>query len=89
MTKEDPATHPAKIARFEMETCSQPCSHKLPAGLADYIKRYISEHVTDKEVKENILTEKNVPSNIKGKPIFGQLYKGTFIGNQDNINIKP
>ena len=58
-----------------METCSRPCSHKLPAGLADYIKRFISEHVTDKEVKENILTEKNVPSNIKGKPIFGQVIK--------------
>ena len=39
----------------------------------------MSQHVTEKKVKENILMENSLPSNIKGT-YFGQLYQITFIG---------
>ena len=63
LTPKDTATPPTKVARFEMETFSSK-TRELPAALADYINRYMSHHVTDKEVKEKILMENTVPSNI-------------------------
>ena len=64
-TQENPATPPAKVARFEMETSSSK-TWELPAGLADYI--LLKLYVTDKEVKEKILMEKPVPFKIEGTP---------------------
>ena len=64
---EDPATLPAKVAIFEMKTSSSKI-WELSAGLADYINR--KYHVTDQEVKEKILMENSIPSNIKGTTIL-------------------
>ena len=78
--QEDSATPPAKIARFEMATSSSR-TWELPAGLADYIDRYMSHHVTDKKVKEKILTENPVPSNIKGTSILDNCIKEILLKN--------
>ena len=50
--QEDLATPPVKITRFEMETYFSKI-WELPAGLADYINRYMSHHVTDKNLKKD------------------------------------
>ena len=82
--QEDPATPPAKIARFEMETSSTK-TWELPAGLADYINRYMSHHVTDKEVTEKIINTNSISSNIKGTPISDNYIKQILLENKRTL----
>ena len=47
----------------------------------------MSHHVTDNEVKEKILMESTVPSNIKGKPIWDKYIKDLLLENKRTLTL--
>ena len=66
----DPAQPPAKRARFELGD--------IPVNLAEYIHRYLKLHISDEEIKDNVILEHPVPSNIKEVPELDSYLKVIF-----------
>ena len=58
---------------------------ELPAGLADYINRYMSHYINNKKVKEKILMENPVSSNIKGTPNLDNYIKDLLLENKRKL----
>ena len=58
---------------------------ELPAGLADYINRYMSHYINNKKVKEKILMENPVSSNIKGTPNLDNYIKELLLENKRKL----
>ena len=55
---------PFKCQRFDM--FSKDDSYELPQGLIEYMKKYFDAHISDKTIKEMILTDNPVPCNVHG-----------------------
>jgi len=57
-----------KQMRFELtEECPQ-TSWELPPNLLEYVHKYISVHVADKDIKANILQQNPATKNVKKVP---------------------
>ena len=55
---------PEKISRFELDDSDDESNVSLPDDLIKYLKKYMTKHISDKSIKEKILEENPVPSNI-------------------------
>ena len=65
----------SKCQRFELDTEDSYKRCYLPPGLATYLNKYLVNHISENDLKEKILQEKPVPSNIKNKQILDEYIK--------------
>ena len=84
-TIEEPS---AKKARFKLGVDAQDATWDLPTGLLDYIHKYMSSHISDKDIKENILSENPVPSNLKKIPELDSYIKVLLQDNSKYAALK-
>ena len=57
---------PPKTQRFELTEGSKSTqAWDLPSGMVSYLHKYISVHISDKEIKDKILDDNPIPSNVK------------------------
>ena len=79
---------PQKRQRFELGTENQDFDWELPSSLVDYLHKYIKCHVSDKDVKEKVLIESPVPTNIKPAPELDAYIKNLLQSNSKHLTLK-
>ena len=79
---------PQKRQRFELGTENQDFDWELPSSLVDYLHKYIKCHVSDKDVKEKVLVESPVPTNIKPAPELDAYIKNLLQSNSKHLTLK-
>lgn len=77
----------AKRARFELDDDSHD-SWELPAALCDYVHKYMKSHIPDKDVKEKVLAQNPVPSNIRKVPELDSYIKILLQDNSKYSTLK-
>ena len=55
----------SKYCRFELEPENIENEWNLPTQLASYVCKYISTHISEKDIREKILTTNTIPHNVK------------------------
>ena len=68
-----------KHQRFELEN-NDDKTWDLPSGLASYVNKYMGVHISEKDIKDKILSLNPVPSNIKEPQVLDNYIKRTFNG---------
>ena len=76
----------AKRRRFELDSSNE-MSWELKQELVDYIHKYMKVHVSDKEIKDNVLYDP-VPSNIREVPQLDNYMKTILSDNSKFTTLK-
>jgi len=80
---EEPLT---KKARFELGECYQEeDSWELSPCFIEYVHKYIGVHVTDKEIKEHILEQSPLLSNLRKVPELDSHIRNILQQNSNNL----
>ena len=77
----------AKRRRFELDSSNE-MSWELKQELVDYIHKYMKVHVSDKEIKDNVLYDNPVPSNIREVPQLDNYMKTILSDNSKFTTLK-
>ena len=59
---------PAKMPRVQLDDEENETSISLPQELEEYARKYFTKHFSDKIIKDKILTQCPVPSNVDKPP---------------------
>ena len=59
----------------------------LASGLASYVNKHLVKHVSEKDLKEKILREKPVPSNIKNVQISDEYIQEFLVENRKSYTL--
>ena len=59
----------------------------LASGLASYVNKHLVKHVSEKDLKEKILREKSVPSNIKNVQISDEYIQEFLVENRKSYTL--
>ena len=84
--QDDSGSNPSKVPRFELETASFK-QWELPTGLTEYLHKYMCQHVADKEIKEQVLVDNPIPSNIKRTPVLDNYIKELLLENKRSLTL--
>ena len=77
---------PVKKQRFELGTDENEENWELPESNAEYIHKYMGAHIAEKEIKDSILYEHPVPSNIKKVPELDS-YMKNLLNDNSKFNV--
>ena len=77
----------AKRKRFKLDSSNE-MSWELKQELVDYIHKYMKVHVSDKEIKDNVLYDSPVPSNIREVPQLDNYMKTILSDNSKFTTLK-
>ncbi|XP_066935624.1 uncharacterized protein [Clytia hemisphaerica] len=66
--EEETSAPPEKMPRVELDEEDEDSSVSLLKELEDYARKYLTKHFSDKSIKEKILTDCPVPSNVDKPP---------------------
>ena len=77
---------PVKKQRFELGTDENEGNWELPESNAEYIHKYMGVHIAEKEIKDSILYEHPVPSNIKKVPELDS-YMKNLLNDNSKFNV--
>ena len=77
----------AKRRRFELDSSNE-MSWELKQELVDYIHKCMKVHVSDKEIKDNVLYDNPVPSNIREVPQLDNYMKTILSDNSKFTTLK-
>ena len=72
---------PAKKQRFKLERDEEEASWELPESNVRYIYKYMGTHNSEKDIKESILLEHPVQSNVKKVPELDSYIKNLLNDN--------
>ena len=78
---------PAKYSRFELEGESNGKGWDLSSGLSSYLNKYMSIHVSEKDIREKILQNNPVPRNVKICQRLDEYIKELLLENKKKFNI--
>ena len=65
LAKENAPKSPVKYMRFELEGENDTNGWGLPSELVSYLKKYMSIHVSEKNIRDKVFSQNTVPRNIK------------------------
>ena len=75
-----------KKQRFELK-CGEENSWDLPSGLAQYVQKYMNQHIPEKEIIEKFLSNYPVPNNIKSPQVLDNYIKELLNDNKKVVTI--
>ena len=78
---------PAKYSRFELEGESNSKGWDLSSGLASYLNKYMSIHVSEKDIREKILQNNLVPRNVKVCQRLDEYIKELLLENKKSSTL--
>ncbi|XP_066912456.1 uncharacterized protein [Clytia hemisphaerica] len=79
---------PAPTDRFELDPEAAEEKWELPNNLLEYIHKYIKLHVADKDIKDSIVWENPVPTNLKQVPDLDSYIRTILSNNNKSITLK-
>ena len=65
----------SKYCRFELKPENIENEWNLPTQLASYVKKYMSTHISEKDIREKILATNPIPHNVKGTQKLDEFFK--------------
>ncbi|XP_066912059.1 uncharacterized protein [Clytia hemisphaerica] len=74
--------------RFELDPDNSEEKWDLPENLLEYIHKYIKLHVTDKDIKDSIIYENPVPTNLKQVPELDGYIRTILANNHKTLTLK-
>ena len=78
---------PTKYSRFELEGESNSKGWDLSSGLASYLNKYMSTHVSEKDIRERILQNNPVPRNVKVCQRLDEYIKELLLENKKSSTL--
>ena len=74
-----------KIPRFELDACSTSNAWDLPDCLAAYLKKYMHLHIPEKEIREKILHENPIPSNVRQPQVLDNYIRELLVEHKRTL----
>ena len=78
---------PAKYCRFELEGESNSKGWDLSSGLPSYLNKYMSIHVSEKDIRERTLQNNPVPRNVKVYQRLDEYIKELLLENKKSSTL--